>query len=115
MATEWITFVETRAFSARVERLGLESAVRDLQLELVEHPERGDTDAGTGGLRKIRVPDRAKGKGKRGGARVHYLWLPKKNRIYLVFVYGKGEQASLTVAQKKQLKAVVDQITAEAH
>lgn len=28
MATEWITFVETRAFSKRIEHLGLEAALR---------------------------------------------------------------------------------------
>ena len=59
------------------------------------------------------MPDPAKGKGKRGGARVHYLWLPAVKTVYLVFVYGKGEQASLTKSQKKLLKAVADQIAAE--
>ena len=113
MNVQWIAFVETRAFTARIERFGLEPALRNLQLELVQNPERGDTDPGTDGLRKIRMPDPSRGKGKRGGARVHYLWLPHVRRVYLVFVYGKGEQSSLTKAQKKQLRSIVEQIVAE--
>ena len=77
MAIELITFVETGAFTSRIERLGLEPALRELQEELLEQPERGATDAGTGGLRKIRMPNPTKGKGKSGGARVHYLWVPR--------------------------------------
>lgn len=46
-----------------------------LQLELIENPAAGDVEPGTGGLRKIRLAAPARGKGKRGGARVHYLWL----------------------------------------
>ena len=67
MRIEWITFVETDAFMSRIKRYGLESALRDLQVELVEKPERGDLDPGTGGLRKIRMADPARSKGKRGG------------------------------------------------
>ena len=71
-----IMFVETRVFTRRVERLGLEGALKDLQEEILANPEAGRLDPGTGGLRKIRLPDKDRGKGKRGGARAHYLWLP---------------------------------------
>ncbi|MGH7576080.1 MAG: hypothetical protein ACREM1_13260 [Longimicrobiales bacterium] len=57
--------------------LGLEGALRDLQLTLLDRPEAGDLDPGTGGLRKVRMRDPARGKGKRGGARAHYLWLSR--------------------------------------
>jgi len=114
MAVVWIQFVETGAFSARVRRFDLEDALRALQWELVQDPERGAVDAGTGGLRKVRLADPKRGKGKRGGARVHYLWLPALERIYLVFVYGKGEQESLSTDQKKALRGVVQQIKREA-
>jgi hypothetical protein len=55
----------------------------------------------------------ARGKGKRGGARVHYLWLPTHQVIYLLFVYGKHDQESLDLEQKKQLKRLVEKIKAE--
>jgi hypothetical protein len=69
-------FVETQTFTKRLERFGLDQDLRALQEELLANPEAGDTDPGTGGLRKVRMTASARGKGKRGGARVHYLWLP---------------------------------------
>src|SRR5437667_10691403 len=59
-------FVETSVFTKRLARLGLEDALRGLQLELLENPTAGDLDPGTGGLRKVRMADPTRGKGKRG-------------------------------------------------
>jgi hypothetical protein len=47
--------------------------------------------------------DPSRGKGKRSGARVHYLWRPRVRRIYLLFVYGKDEASTLTRGQKEAL------------
>ena len=109
---ELLTFVETNVFTKRMSALGFEGSLRGLQLELLDNPGTGDIDPGTGGLRKIRLGDPARGKGKRGGARIHYLWLPHRGRIYLMFVYGKNEASTLTADQKKNLRAVVAQIKA---
>jgi len=105
-------FVETDLFTTRITKLGLEGDLVRLQDRLLENPEIGDTDAGTGGLRKVRISDRARGQGKRGGARVHYLWMPGHAVLYLIFVYGKDERESLTTADKKRMKAVVEMIKA---
>lgn len=107
-----LTFVETRVFTSRVITLRLDEAVRQVQQELLENPEAGHLDPGTGGLRKIRMADPGRGKGKRGGARVHYLWLPDAQIVYLMFVYTKDESDTLTPAQKKVLKAVAQKIRA---
>jgi hypothetical protein len=107
-----LAFVETSVFTKRLAALGLEESLRGLQLELLANPEAGDVEPGTAGLRKIRLGDPTRGKGKRGGARVHYLWLPHRGRIYLLFVYGKNEASTLTADQKKILRAVVTQIKA---
>jgi hypothetical protein len=106
-------FVETHTFSRRVERLGLEQELRRLQETLLAHPEAGDIDPGTGGLRKVRMGDPARGRGKRGGARVHYLWLPTHGVVYLLYLYSKNEQMTLEPAQKKQLRAITGLIKAE--
>jgi hypothetical protein len=106
-------FVETHSFTKRIGHLGLDEDLRTLQEELLANPEAGDTDDGTGGLRKVRMSASARGKGKRSGARAHYLWLAAHRVIYLVFVYGKDERDALGAAQKKQLKKVVEQIKAE--
>ena len=79
----------------------------------VDEPDAGDLDPGTGGLRKVRIPDPGRGKGKSGGARVHYLWLPKPAIIYLMFVYTKDEASTLSSTQKSQLRQVVEAIKAE--
>lgn len=104
---EWLTFVETTAFTKRLAALGLEQSLRELQLVLLENPEAGDVEPGTGGLRKVRLSDPTRGKGKRSGARVHYLWLGHKSVIYLLFVYTKNEASKLTTEQKHQLREIV--------
>jgi hypothetical protein len=63
-----LTFIETTVFTRRVTALGLEDSLQLLQLELLADPEAGDVEPGTGGLRKIRMRDPGRGKGKRGGA-----------------------------------------------
>jgi hypothetical protein len=109
---EFLIFVETVVFTKRILALGLEESLRGLQLQLLDNPEAGDVEPGTAGLRKVRLADPTRGKGKRGGARVHYLWLPHRSRIYLMFVYGKNEASTLTPHQKKKLRDVVAQIKA---
>jgi len=104
---EWLTFVETTAFTKRLAALGLEESLRELQLALIENPEAGDVEPATGGLRKVRLGDPTRGKGKRGGARVHYLWLSHTSVIYLIYVYSKNEATALTAEQKRELRAVV--------
>ena len=108
-----MVFVETAVFTKRIVRLGLEGALRRLQLELLENPIAGDLEPRTGGLRKVRMADPARGKGKRGGARVHYLWLPHKDVIYLLFAYSKDEANTLSEEQKKALREVVESINRE--
>jgi hypothetical protein len=108
-----LAFVETSAFTRRISSLVLEEPLRELQVLLLAEPEAGDLDPGTGGLRKVRVGDPGRGKGKRSGARVHYLWLPSVSLIYFLFVYTKDELDSLTSAQKQQLRSVVDAIKLE--
>ena len=109
-----LTFVETTVFTKRVTALGLEDSLQMLQQELLANPEAGDLEPGTGGLRKVRMRDLGRAKGKSGGARVHYLWLKHKDRIYLMFVYGKNESAKLTTEQKRQLRQIATQIRDQA-
>ena len=109
-SSELLMFVETNVFTKRIGALGLDDALHELQLELLENPEAGVIDPGTGGLRKVRMPDPARRQGKRGGARAHYLWLKQKRVIYLLYVYGKNEAQTLTPGQKRRLHDIVRQI-----
>lgn len=57
---------------------------------------------GTGGLRKIRVA--AKGKGKRGGARVIYYYVSDAAQIRLLLIYAKNRKNDLTDDEKRILR-----------
>ena len=109
-----MAFVETALFTARLMRLGLEVPFQRLQLLLWRDPEAGALEPGTGGLRKVRMPDPGRGIGKRGGARVHYLWLAQRRTIYFLWVYGKHEQDALSAEQKAVLRPLARRIRAEA-
>ncbi len=66
-------FVESSIFEKyRNEYLSYEE-FRLFQAELMFNPKQGDVIQGTGGLRKVRVV--SKTKGKRGGSRVIYYFL----------------------------------------
>jgi hypothetical protein len=62
---------------------------------------------GCGGLRKMRVADPRRGKGKRSGARVIYLHLEESNQIHLITVYGKDQKDDLSVDEKKLYRELV--------
>lgn len=57
--------------------------------------------AGTGGYRKVRFA-RA-GMGKRGGARVVYLYGGEDMPIFLVTVFAKSEKGNLSKAERNAL------------
>jgi hypothetical protein len=63
-----MVFVETAVFTRQVLALLSDEEYAELQRELVRDPHAGVVIQATGGLRKLRVA--AKGKGKRGGARL---------------------------------------------
>ncbi len=65
---------------------------------------------GTGGVRKLRVADPARKKGKRGGFRVLFLDLPRVALTYLLCFYGKDEAEDLSADEKKAIAAMVKQI-----
>src|SRR5476651_1846080 len=105
-------FIETEVFTKRIVKLVDDETYAELQAELMKDPTRGKVIQGTGGLRKIRMA--ARGKGKRGGARVIYYFVLIDETIYMIFVYDKGEADDLTAGQKKTLK-VLAQAIAEQH
>lgn len=108
------TFVETRVFTARMKGRMTDETLRALQNELMADPEKGSVMPGCGGLRKTRVGDEHRGKGKRGGVRVIYLNIPEAERIDLLTVYGKDEKDDLSEREKKALRKLVAELRTEA-
>ncbi len=99
-------FVESSIFEKYRDHYLDDEEFSCFQGELMSNPKQGDVIQGSGGLRKIRVA--SKNKGKRGGARVIYYFLDEKHRFYLLTIYGKNEMSDLTVEQKKQLKKFME-------
>jgi hypothetical protein len=98
------TFVETTDFSKWRPRFLPDDAYAELQKELIANPQKGDVMPGCGGLRKVRIADPKRQKGKRGGARVIYLHIPEAEQILMLDIYRKGEKDDLTTAEKKDLR-----------
>lgn len=90
------TFVESRIFTARWHVRQSDETLRELQLLLLAQPRRGDAIPGCGLLRKVRLGDPTRGKGRRGGLRVVYMYTPEAGRFDLLTVYDKGEADDLT-------------------
>jgi hypothetical protein len=78
-----------------------------LQAALMIDPEAGDLIPGTGGLRKLRVGDARRGKGKRGGLRVVYYWWVAGAQIWLFMIYGKEEMNDMTPVERKTFRAAL--------
>ncbi|MGE3284136.1 MAG: type II toxin-antitoxin system RelE/ParE family toxin [Alphaproteobacteria bacterium] len=85
-----------------------ESEVDDLEQYLALHPEAGDVIPGAGGVRKLRW--KIAGRGKRGGVRIIYYFRDLNMPLYLIAVYKKSEKASLTQAERNQLRSLIEEI-----
>jgi hypothetical protein len=107
----YMRFVEASVFTKRLVRIADDDTYRRFQAELAVNPEKGPVIQGTGGLRKARMA--ARGKGKRGGARVVYLYLETARVVYLLSVYDKGEADDLSADEKKELRVVAEAIKQE--
>lgn len=108
------SFIETSGFTEWVAKNLPDDAYAALQRVLMENPTAGDVMPGCGGLRKIRTPDPKRGKGKRGGARVIYFYVPETQQFLMVDGYGKDEQDDLSARERKVLSRLADAFRAEA-
>jgi hypothetical protein len=70
---------------------------------------------GCHGLRKLRLADSNRGKGKRGGIRLIYLYLQEVDPHIIVFfmVYGKDERKDINLKEQKNLSRLVDKVKVE--
>ncbi len=93
--------VETKLFTTLITELFADEEYRELQNALLKFPAAGNLMEGGHGLRKLRW--REEGSGKRGGLRVIYFWPPNENKIFMVTVYKKNRQETLTSEQLKVL------------
>jgi mRNA-degrading endonuclease RelE of RelBE toxin-antitoxin system len=101
-----MVFVEFPNFTKRVTELLADEDYRRPQVALIANPELGDLIRGTGGLRKARWS--AKGRGKRGGVRVIYYWITRRDQVLMLVIYPKSARDDLTADERKLLAKLVE-------
>lgn len=101
-------FIRFATYERTASDLLTESDILELELILTEQPDAGELIPGGRGLRKLRRP--AKGRGKRGGARVIYYHVTAHHQILLISVYAKNEQEDLN---HRQLQLLAQAVKAE--
>lgn len=102
-------FIESAEFTRQIRRFPDED-YRAFQSDLANDPSQGPVLRGSGGFRKARMAFPSAGIGKSGGARVINLYIPEKNQIHLVSIYGKSSKASLTHAEQNALQKIAREI-----
>lgn len=112
-ADDWPIFIELPGFTRAWVSLGLsDDDLTTLQTAILDGPNRHPVVSGTGGLRKIRFARPGKARGKSRSYRACFACFLNHGVVVLAMVYGKGEQADLTMAQRKNI-AVALQVISE--
>jgi hypothetical protein len=88
-----ITVLQLPKFKGEATALIGAAGIEAVAIYLMGRPDVGHVIAGAGGARKLRWA--AKGKGKRGGA-----------RIYLLRCYAKNVRTDLTADEKRELRQI---------
>ena len=99
------TICETKSFHIAAREAGMrQDEIDSVVSVLAQEPGAGDVMAGTGGCRKLRFGGR--GKGKSGGYRVITFFTGENLPVFLITVFGKGEQANLSKAERNGLASL---------
>ena len=102
-----MVFIETSAFSRYIQKLLTDDQYSEFQHYLIRYPDAGAIIQGGGGLRKIRWT--VSGRGKRGGVRIIYYWVMKREQMLMLLIYPKSERDNLTPAQLNALRRVIEE------
>lgn len=109
--TKYLEFVRLPSFERSAAGLLSEEDVRVLEQTLLRDPRAGDVLRGAAGVRKVRAA--IQGRGKSGSARVIYLYVQLRSKVYLLFAFGKNEQANITPEQTNRIRQLVTALVAE--
>jgi hypothetical protein len=107
-----LTFVQLSRFAARWAQLKLtDGDLQALEKMLLRNPNAGPVVPGTGGLRKVRFAPPSRHVGKSGSFRVGYAYFRIADAVYLLAIYPKNEQATLTSSEKAEARQMIELIT----
>jgi hypothetical protein len=112
---EFLEFIELPVFTRRWTRLGLddEGDLSALQWTIMRRPRAGQVIRGTNGLRKLRFAPPGWRTGKSGSIRVLYALFDDVGVVVLALAYGKNEVDDISESVKKQLNALIDDVSQE--
>jgi hypothetical protein len=108
---DWLRFIQEDLFERCWNALNLtDEDLQALETLVMLNPDGQPVLKGTGGVRKIRFAGNHWDKGKRGGARVYYLYIPDKGLVIWLFVHLKSDQESLSEKGKKEIRSLVKEV-----
>jgi len=103
------TVAETAQYLRDAADVGLLEVERKVIVDLIaDDPRQGDEIRGSGGVRKVRVAGR--GKGKSGGYRVITAYFGPDAPTYLLAILSKGDRANFSAAEIAGFKALTTAI-----
>ncbi len=105
MPKRFCTVVQIGQFESRVKGRMTATDIDTVTDMLAGDPLCGDLIQGTGGVRKVRIA--VKGKGKNGGVRVVYYYYNETLPLFLLIVFAKNEKDNLTKAERNALAKLV--------
>jgi len=101
-----LKFIEMPAFQKAWRDMGLnDDDLLELEVKLIISPNLGKVIKGSDGARKVRFE--AYGKGKRGGARIIYVYIVGEEIIYFIYAYPKSVKDTLTAQEIISIKKLV--------
>ncbi|MDY6949127.1 MAG: type II toxin-antitoxin system RelE/ParE family toxin [Pseudomonadota bacterium] len=99
------TVIETESYLRAAKDAKMHADEMTSAVDLVSaDPEVGVLMQGTGGVRKVRLAGR--GKGKSGGYRIVYFYGGGDIPVFLLTVFGKGEKANLSQGERNALRSL---------
>jgi hypothetical protein len=103
-----LTFVELHGFADDWRDLRLtDEDLQALQVMIMTKPDGAPVVPGTGRLRKVRFAPSSWNSGKRGAARVCYVYFQEFGLVLLVIAYSKNEKDDMPAAHKKAYRDLI--------
>jgi hypothetical protein len=103
------TVAETAGFIRDAEHAGLDERERAVIVDVVAaDPSGGVEVVGSGGIRKVRIAGR--GKGKSGGYRIMVAYLGPALPAYILALLSKGERANFSAGEIADMRSLTSEI-----
>jgi len=104
-----ITIAELKSAQRDLQRILSEDEADKLFDFLAVNPESGDVIPETGGIRKLRW--KGQGKGQSKGIRICYFYHDLNMPLFILAVYGKGQQLRLSKREEQMMAKLVRELT----